>query len=84
MLQGCAATNERPVALPVVKAVAVRDLPPSDLLVCPRAPDPFPNDGHALIPANIREPMVALGAAYADVRSQLRRLIRWIDPASRC
>jgi hypothetical protein len=82
MLPGCAARIEPPA--PAVVAVPARELPPAELLACPIAPDPFPSDGHAVIPADVRAPMVALGAAYAGARAQLRRLIRWINPDSPC
>lgn len=58
--------------------------PPAELLACPVEPDPFPANGSAVIPAEIRAPMIGLAKSYAGVVAQLRRLIHWHRPDAPC
>jgi len=81
MLPGCAATvSERPPAS--VLAVEVKDVPPAELLLCPGAPEPFPVDQAATIPAPVRKAMIANARLLKTGTDQLRRLINWSRPGS--
>jgi len=80
-LAGCAHLRADPPA-PAAVAVAVKDTPPSDLLVCPVAPEGFPVDAQATMPPAVRFAAIRLATAFAAVRAQLDRLIEWHAPAS--
>lgn len=80
-LAGCARQHvEAPGHAPA--AVAVKDSPPSDLLVCPEAPAGFPEDQAATIPPAVRDAAVRVLSAYRSVSAQLARLIEWNSPGA--
>ncbi|MHA6717894.1 hypothetical protein ACX40Y_00450 [Sphingomonas sp. RS6] len=58
----------------------VRDLPPADLLACPRPGPAFPTDQVATIPAPLRDALRALVLHDRDQRARFRRLVEWIAP----
>lgn len=63
-------------------AIEVRDTPPAELLTCPERPDGFPVGIAAVMPKAVREATVRLAQSYAEVTSQLERLIAWHAPNS--
>jgi len=79
-LAGCSRTIEhRPAD---VVAVAVKDTPPADLLVCPEPPPAFPTDQVATIPLPLRTALRGLVLHDRDERVLRRRLIEWIIPGT--
>ncbi|MGB3930185.1 MAG: hypothetical protein WBL20_14610, partial [Sphingobium sp.] len=80
-LPGCASN---PPERPALIAIPLDSTPPPELMACPVPPPAFPTDSSAVIPPEIRAPMIALGEAYADAAARLRRLIRWHRPDAPC
>ena len=80
-LAGCAHRHAeaRPAA---PAAVAVKDTPPADLLICPTTPIGFPEDQSATLSAPIRTAAVRVMTALGSVSSQLVRLIEWNSPGA--
>jgi len=77
-LQACA---QRAVETPpTVVAVETRDRPPAELLACPERPEGFPTEATAVMPRPVRDAAMRLAQSYAEVASQLERLIAWHAP----
>lgn len=80
-LPGCGLQISRkaPPVAPAAIAVDAHVKPPADLLVCPTAPQGFPEDAAtgATIPASVRFATIRLAQAYAAASTQLGRLIGW-------
>nr|WP_245842586.1 hypothetical protein [Sphingomonas laterariae] len=60
----------------------MNDPPPADLILCPQAPEGFPTDAAAQIPAPVRAAMKRIAAFSAATHDQLVRLIRWHVPGA--
>jgi hypothetical protein len=73
------ACASRPPAEPLTQtvAVAVKSTPPADLLVCPDAPEGFPTDTWAVMPASVRDGVMRLAKAYGELRGRFDRLATW-------
>jgi len=80
-LAGCAHRPAEPLPPPPI-AIAVKDVPPAELLACPVPPAGFSEDAAATIPPVDRSAAMALALAYAGVSLQLVRLINWNSPGS--
>jgi hypothetical protein len=65
-------------------AIAVKDTPPAELTACPVAPEGFPVDQLAVMPAPVRRAAIRLATAYRQVTDQLDRLITWSSPKTPC
>ena len=63
------------VASPAAIAVDAHVAPSAELLVCPVAPEGFPEGAEATMPVPVRFATIRLARAYREVASQLERLI---------
>jgi len=79
-LAGCASTVER--AAPQIVAVAVKETPPADLLICPTPAAAFPTNVAATIPDAVRAPLKGLALRYRDLFDRNLRLVNWIAPGT--
>ena len=65
-----------------VLTVRVKEAPPADLAICPAAPDGFPEDQTARMPADVRAAAQRLALGFRDVTDKYRRLVEWFSPGA--
>lgn len=74
-LAGCAHPGGSRPAAPAAIAVDTHVAPSAELLVCPTAPEGFPEGAEATMPVPVRFAVIRLARAFREQFVQLERLI---------
>lgn len=74
----------RAAPAPAPAAIAVKDHPSADLVVCARRGPRLPEDQVAVLPPALRAALILFATTFAANADQLDRLVNWVDPAAAC